>query len=113
MTIGGTARMTSASSTTVRPEPEERVADRQHREARQRAADVADVDREERAAVDVPEPDAERHARSPTEIATPIAPTFSVSSARCVRLGSPGSPGDRAVVADESNASTNSCIARS
>jgi hypothetical protein len=41
-------------------EAEERVADREHDQARQRAADVAEIDDEERAATDVAEPRAQR-----------------------------------------------------
>ena len=43
-----------------KPIPRKASADRDHREARQRAADDRDVDRDERAAVEVAEEDAER-----------------------------------------------------
>jgi hypothetical protein len=41
-------------------DPEDRQADGDHGQAGQRASEIRDVDRDERAAADVPEPDAQR-----------------------------------------------------
>src|SRR5205085_9365262 len=110
--IGGTARITSASSTTVRPSP-------------RNASPIASTTMLGSARPTLPRLIARKLPRwrcpshTPTgraitsEIPTPIAPTLSVSRVRWARLGRFGAPGTEPLRPMNLNASTNSCTKRS
>src|SRR5437879_5386906 len=110
--IGGTARITSASSTTVRPSP-------------RNASPIASTTMLGSARPTLPRLIARKLPRwrwpshkpmgsaITSEIPTPIAPTLSVSSVRWTRLGRFGAPGTDPSRPMNLNASTNSCTDRS